>query len=300
QGFEVYKRPPRNTRPASVKEANPTIKDEGTDAGSIEAAREFLRIDGKSQRWFLYVHMMDVHEYLYDEDSALFGSAHSDIYDNAIHHTDSLIQLLVDAITEAGFRDKTIIAVASDHGEAFGERGFDGHAREVYRETTEVPFLISFPFRLEPGLIVNARTRNVDIWPTLLDLLGLAPPAGVDGRSHVPEILALARGERPDPAADGTAIAHLDQTWGRPDLASRPTVAVVEADHRYVRLQRPNGVTEQLFDHRDDPGEVRDRSAEEPEVAERLPREADRYLEERPPCGDSPTRQLRGLGYAIP
>ena len=66
--------------------------------------------------------------------------------------------------------------MASDHGEAFGERGFEGHAREVYRETTEVPFLISFPFRLEPGVVVETRTQNVDVWPTMLDLLGIAVP----------------------------------------------------------------------------------------------------------------------------
>ncbi|TMA24467.1 MAG: sulfatase, partial [Deltaproteobacteria bacterium] len=178
QGFEVYKRPPAVPPPPSVKQANPTLTDQSSDEGILEAAQEFLRIDGRAKRWFLYVHLMDVHEYLYDQDSALFGSAHPDIYDNAIHHVDSLIQDLVDSLDDAGFRDKTLIAVASDHGEAFGERGFDGHAREVFRETTEVPFLISFPFRLEPGITVNALTRNVDIWPTLLDLVGLAPAEG--------------------------------------------------------------------------------------------------------------------------
>jgi arylsulfatase A-like enzyme len=307
QGFEVYKRPPRTPRPESAKVANPTISDEGSDLGSAEAAREFLRIDGRRQRWFLYIHLMDVHEYLYDEDSALFGSAHADIYDNSIRHTDSIVGLIVDAVRDAGFAANTVIAVASDHGEALGERGFDGHAREVYRESTEVPFLISFPFRLETGVTVSTRTRNVDIWPTLLDLLGLAPPPDIDGRSHRAEILALARGQQP-PASDGTAIAHLDQTWGRPDLPSRSTVAVVENGLRYVRTERPTGKLEQLFDGNDDPAELRDRVTDEPEAAERLRQRADQYLTEKPPWGEAPTReldelelnQLRALGYAIP
>jgi arylsulfatase A-like enzyme len=307
QGFDVYKRPPRMPRPASAKVANPTISDEGSDLGTAEAAREFLRIDGRRQRWFLYVHLMDVHEYLYDEDSALFGSTHSDIYDNSIRHTDSIVGLIVDSVREAGFGANTLIAVTSDHGEALGERGFDGHAREVYRESTEVPFLISFPFRLESGVTVNTRTRNVDIWPTILDLLGLPLPPNVDGRSHRAEILALARGQAP-PASDGTAIAHLDQSWGRPDLPSRQTVAVSENGLRYVRMERPTGRLEQLFDGNQDPAELHDRLADQPEDAERMRRHADQYLAEKPPWGEAPTReldelelnQLRALGYAIP
>ena len=59
--------------------------------------------------------------------------------------------------------------MASDHGEAFGEHDKDGHAYDVYGEVTEVPFLISFPFRLEKGIVVDSPSENVDIWPTLLE-----------------------------------------------------------------------------------------------------------------------------------
>ena len=55
-----------------------------------------------------------------------------------------------------------------------------------------LPFLLLFPFRLEPGVVVEARSRNVDVWPTVLDLLGLESPAGIDGRSLVPDLLAAA------------------------------------------------------------------------------------------------------------
>jgi arylsulfatase A-like enzyme len=306
QGFEVYKRPSSRPLPATVKRANPTLTDQDTDDGAIDAALEFLRIDGR-KRWFLYLHLMDVHEYLYDKESALFGSDHLDIYDNSIRHIDHLIEVLVDSLSEAGYRENTLIVIAADHGEAFGERGFDGHAREVYRETTEVPFLLSFPFRIEPGITVRSTTRNVDIWPTVLDLLGLAPPDGVDGRSLAPEIEALARGEVVADEAPA-AIAHLDQTWGRPELAPSPTIAVVEDEHRYVRTDQPDGTLEQIFDRRDDPGELRERAAEQPETLERLRQTADRYLEGHPSWGDSPTRQidelelnqLRALGYQIP
>ena len=197
---------------------------------------EFLRVSGQ-QRWFLYLHLMDLHEYIYDAESALFGASHSDLYDNSIRWTDGTIGLLLEALSELGQLENTLIAVTSDHGEAFLERGFEGHAREVYRESTEVPFLLSLPFRLEPGIVVEARTQNVDVWPTIFDLLGLEPPQGIDGRSRLPDILSSASGQRPDDAGR-TAIADLDQNWARRDSDPLPAIAVVEGALRYVRVER--------------------------------------------------------------
>ena len=104
--------------------------------------------------------MMDVHQYLYSDDSALFGSDYSDIYDNSIHHTDRVIGELLTDMAEQGLLEKTLIVWTSDHGEAFNERGYEGHAQTVYRETTDVPFLISFPFQLESRLVIETHDRR--------------------------------------------------------------------------------------------------------------------------------------------
>jgi arylsulfatase A-like enzyme len=266
---------------------------------------EFLRVNGQ-RRWFLYLHLMDLHEYIYDESSALFGADYSDIYDNSIRWTDGTIEILLQSLAELGALDNTLIAIASDHGEAFLERSYEGHARAVFRETTEVPFLLSLPFRLEPGVVVEARTRNVDVWPTIFDLLGIEPPPGIDGRSRLPDILLSASGQIPD---DGVriAIADLDQNWGQRDRDPAPTIAVSEGALRYVRMQGVGGIREQLFDARDDPREFRDRAAAEPETLERLSAAADAYYETEPSWGEAPTRELdelelnllRALGYKI-
>jgi arylsulfatase A-like enzyme len=307
QGFDVYLRPLAAPLPPDLQRANPTLSDKSTDQSLIDAVVEFMRVSG-DQRWFLYMHMMDLHEYIYDAESALFGSTHSDLYDNSVRWTDGSIGFLLEALADKGQLEKTLIAVVSDHGEAFLERGYEGHAREVYRETTEVPLLLFLPFRLDPGVVVKARTRNVDVWPTIFDLLGLAPPAGIDGRSLVPEILASASGKSSDGAGQ-TAIADLDQTWARRDGEPMPAIAVVQDGFRYVRMRRPNEdrPLEQLFDARDDPREIRDRAAEQPETFERLRAKADEYVESKPVWGDAPTREidelelnlLRALGYKI-
>jgi arylsulfatase A-like enzyme len=292
-----------------VRRENPTIMAGGTDVDALDAAVEFLRIYGR-ERWFLYLHLMDVHEYVYDEDTALFGTGFSDVYDNSIRRVANILDRLLGHLAHGGYLDKTLIVVGSDHGEAFGERGLEGHARFVYRETTEVPFIVSFPFRLQPGAVVDVRTRNVDVWPTLLDLLGLPALEGADGRSQLPVILAAARGE-PVPDDGAPAFAHLDTNWGQREREPSPTVAVAEGDFRFVSVPVPQGpLREELFDSGSDTGELHNLIDERPAVAERLRALARGYLEnsETPWGGETQTlemdemqlNQLRALGYAVP
>src|SRR5262245_49538544 len=249
--------------------------------------------------------MMDVHQYVYDEDTALFGTSYSDLYDNSIRWVDRVLSSLIHELDARGLREKTLVVVAADHGEAFGEHGREGHARDVYGEVTTTPFVLSLPFRLEPGIVVEAPTENVDVWPTLLDLLGLPPLEGADGRSRVPEILAAARGE-PAPARDGPRYAHIDQTWGRTREPPHPMVAVSEGKYRLVH--RAAAGRSELYDHAADPREQVDVGAQEPEVLARLTAEAQEYLERPPaPWKRAPSVELeaqerdqpRALGYSV-
>jgi arylsulfatase len=307
QGFDLYIRPTIAPRPPSLQQANPTVSDRGSDEDAVSSALEFLRVRGHGKdRWFLYLHLMDVHEYTYDKETALFGGTIADVYDNAIRWVNSVLAVLFDELAEQGLADHTLVVIAADHGEAFLERGIEGHARNVYPEVTTVPLVISFPFRLDPGVVVDARTRNVDIWPTLLDLLGLPGPTESDGRSLVPTLLAAARGQ-PAPEADPIGIAHIDQNWGQRNLEPAPNVAVRDGTLRYVRVTGRNPV-EELFDIEGDPLEVQDRAAEHPDDVARLRALADDYLARPPRWGAAPRRdieefelnQLRALGYAVP
>lgn len=306
QGFEAYDKPASKPPPASIIRENPTLSTVGTDVDVVAAASEFLRVYG-DQRWFLYLHMMDLHEYLYDEDSAKFGTSYSDVYDNSILRTDLILEQLFLFLAQQDLLTKTIVVIGSDHGEAFGERGYEGHARVVYRESTEVPLIVSLPFQLEPGVVVPTRTRNIDIWPTVLELVGLEMPAGIDGRSRVPEILAAVRGETLLDATDG--FAHLDQTWGQRGVASRSTLAIARGPLRYVFSEAPNGdVYEELFDASGDPRELSNALAGNLETLAEFRVEAEEHLKVEPPWGvvdrlevdQMQLNQLRALGYALP
>lgn len=314
QGFEVYDRPRAGKVPPEIRRENPHVSVEGTDHDVVDNSIEFLRAHGH-ERWFLYAHLMDVHQYIYDEDSALFGSSYSDVYDNSIHHTDGVVGRLLNHLSETGLLEKTLVVITSDHGEAFGERGFEGHARNVDRETTEVPLILGFPFALEEGVRLDVRSANVDVWPTVFELLGLSPAEDLDGRSFAPDILAQLSAEgsvRPGPPRSEAVFAHLDRSWGQQSQPSRPTVAVVEDGFRYVFNRAPDGAVDaQLYDANSDPLERADVIATHPDRAEDLRAQAEIYLDESPPppWGEGATsveidamelNQLRALGYELP
>ena len=308
QGFEVYEKPLPSRIPNNERSANPTLESGGSDIDVVDTATAFLELRGE-ERWFLYLHLMDVHEYLYDEETALFGTQNSDIYDNALRREDDVLALLLKRLEEFGEAERTIVVFASDHGEAFGERGWEGHARHVLPESTGVPLIISFPFRLDPGIVVRDRVANVDVWPTVLDLLGLPPLPNVDGRSLLPEILAAAQTGRPESEARNL-YAHLDQNWGQPGSKVSPAVSIARGSLRYVRGKNVLGQRiEELFDIASDPYEQINLLSERPEVATELRSEADSYLarSERWEGGapqvevdEMQLNQLRALGYSLP
>lgn len=305
QGFETYTqpKPSRMNRPSPAKQPNLILA--GSDVDIVHSATSFLNVYGQ-ERWFLYLHMMDVHQYVSSADEAIFGTSYLDIYDNSILWTDNLIGHLLDALDERGLRERTLIVFASDHGEAFGEHDGEGHARNVYGEVTTTPFILSFPFRLSPGLVVDSRSENVDLWPTVLELAGLSPLDDPDGRSLLPDIVAAAEGETG--AGDDLAFAILDQTWGRSGIDPEPQVAVNEGPWRLLyssaRPDRP-----ELFDKSADPYEQRNLSKENPEVTAQLTQLAQDHIESResPWGGEAPSieidemraGQLRALGYGI-
>src|SRR5206468_169029 len=219
---------------------------------------------------------------------------------------------VLDAMMRVLYRDgylaNTLFIVASDHGEAFGERNSEGHARNVFPEVTEVPLVFGFPFRLAKPAVVTQRTANVDLWPTVFDLLGIPPVEGTDGKSRVPEILAAVRGE-PGPPDEATAIAHLDQTWGQRVKTRSPNVSVSEGGLHYVVFRNAKGeaVHEEIYDRKHDP--LENRLEAEPEAAAKFRTQVDSYLASGPPwksdayhleMDEMQLNQLRALGYAVP
>jgi len=308
QGFDLYMRPTPSRTPEKVQRAvrgGHALR--GTDLDATEAALEFLRASGE-ERFLLYVHYMDVHQYLYDQVAAglRFGTSYSDAYDSSIHWVDRHVGRLLGELDDLDLARRTVVVVASDHGEGFYEHGHEGHARTLYREVTHVPLFLGLPFRLEEPLVVDALVRNVDIWPTVLDLLGLESLPATDGQSLVPLIEASASGAPTEDFAPEYARAYLDRNWGRTDREPDPLLSIRSGRERLV-LPLADPARAELYDHESDPTEQHDIAAQATERAERLGALAQEPLAAGP-WGDSPRieidgfrlEQLRALGYAVP
>jgi len=310
QGFDSYVKPISNQERLRIQRSGPSARTlKGTDLDAVDSAVEFARNFGH-ERFFLYMHLMDIHQYVYDDQAPNFGASYSDVYDQSVNWTDRVIGTFLHEIDEMGLLTNSIVVIASDHGEAFEEHGFEGHARNLYREVASVPFIIMLPFVLEEGIRVDGLVSNIDIWPTILDLVGLPSMTGVDGVSQLPRVLEAAG---LDPGVDTDTLrrpifAEIDRKWGNAKEEPRPIVG--DGDERtraFVQINDPDSV--ELYDAVADRMEQTDLAEEHPDEAASYRSAAERYHETtQPPWGaaagtveleEMQLNQLRALGYKV-
>lgn len=308
QGFDRYQVPVVLAQGAPMRRNGPTTEGlEGSDLDLTQAATAFLDSFGQD-RFFLYLHYMDVHQYASDASSPTFGTSHADFYDSAITWVDRNVGALVAELGRKDLLGKTLIVVASDHGEAFLEHGYEGHGHDLHREVLEVPLLVVLPFRLAKRLVIDTPVQNVDVFPTVLDLLGLPPLPEAEGRSLVPLIRASLQGDPPpSELADRPAFADLDRTWFERGRAPERIVSVATATHQMIRPLAGPGEVE-LYDLTKDPREQQSLAAGDPALRDRLAQAAAAHVGRRALAWGRPPavkvdrlrlEQLRALGYVV-
>jgi len=107
------------------------------------------------------------------------------LLDSSIFEVDrDLIGRLISRLKNSGLDKKTLIIITADHGNEFLEHGNVGHGSYLYDESIHVPLIISLP-DLEKGMRIKDFAQSIDIFPTLLDLLGIPVPYQAQGISLV-------------------------------------------------------------------------------------------------------------------
>jgi arylsulfatase A-like enzyme len=283
---------------------------------TLYLARNFLRTIKPGERFFLFLHTYDIHcpydppeqyarmfrtrppeDHLdvagkcgnpdFNELDLTAGQIRflSDQYDAGIRAADDRFGEFVEFLEGEGRLDDTILVVLSDHGEQFGEHGRVGHGHTLYREALEVPLLVHAP-GLGPGVVAEP-TGLVDVMPTLLELVGLETPAGVQGLSRLPAMLGS------PPAATPPLFGELDR--------NARLRSVLQGDLHLVRNLEAG--TAEAFDLARDPDEQTPLAPGDPvtEAGHVL----DAHLETLPtaepvqtvPLTAEQIEQLRALGY---
>lgn len=114
-----------------------------------------------------------------------------DVYDGGVAYADLQLGLLLTGLAERGWMDRATIVLFSDHGEQLGEDGIFNHCCGVGDEESHVLLLVRPPGGVQGGRRVEGLVELVDVMPTVLELAGATPPAGIRGQSFA----AALRGE---------------------------------------------------------------------------------------------------------
>lgn len=177
-----------------------------------------------------------------------------DGYDCGIRYMDDHIGRIFDALREQGVMDDLIVIISSDHGENMGELGIWGEHGTADHITCRIPMIVRWP-GMQAGHVDNGLHYNLDLAPTLSDLLGREPKPSWDGQSYA---AALRTGE--DCGRDYLVVgqcAHVCQRGVRWD------------DWMYVRTYHDGFHLfdeEQLFNIESDPHEQNNLATDRPEV----------------------------------
>ena len=294
--------------------------DEVTD----EACRWLDQVNG---RFFLWVHYMDTH-WPYDplrhcsspreialawtdvlEMHRAYRQRHYPgdqqmqrvigLYDQAIQFADEQVGRLVDKLVKLGIDEQTLVALTSDHGEAFFEHGrfMHGAYYDRYDEILKVPLILRMPQAKRTGQSIARQVRLLDLAPTILDWLGGSQPREMEGVSLLPFIQRDADHDQSEYCV--SEMWDFKEAWPEPSHC----VAIRTERYKYIHDSRKPHTCE-LYALAEDAGETRNLGQMKPEITEHFRGMLHDHLTRARAASAHPlteeqeiTRRLRGLGY---
>jgi len=289
QGFDLEKYEPEQSP------GRPTLNSAGP---IVDQAISWLGAETDSKPFFMFLHFYDAHtdftpdakwrkEFVGPYAGKLTGMTMQliasrqpgnainaedtrflrDMYAAEIRTLDSQLERLFVFLDDAQLTQSTVVVITSDHGEEFMEHGGVLHGRTHFQELLHIPLILRGP-GIPVGQSFETPVHLVDVAPTLLHMAGIeAPP--VDG-------------------------LDLSRQWTAPGDWPMGRYLFAEADHNNVagnnlhRMVRQGSIKlhydtltkrKTMFDLAQDPGEQHDILDQEPELAARLWKELQRFMD---------------------
>ncbi|HSB13977.1 MAG TPA: sulfatase [Bryobacteraceae bacterium] len=234
-----------------------------------------------------------------------------DRYDGEIAHADRSLEVLTGKLKELGILNNTLVVVLSDHGEEFWEHGLTGHGHSLYQELVHAVFLMWNPKLLPAPRRVSDTVQLLDVYPTILDLAGVAPQGVMQGQSLAP----LAKGQpfqRKGPVMSSRFALPFAKPGGLVPENCTDTYAIWNGPWKLLYRDRARlaGLPEvELYDRRTDRKETTNVASRNSGVAQKLRAEIDQWLKAQDqirkllgPGGETTLdrqsiERLRSLGY---
>jgi arylsulfatase A-like enzyme/Flp pilus assembly protein TadD len=263
---------------------------------------------------FVWLHFYDAHD-PYDPPEPFKTHYASAPYDGEIAYTDSIVGSFIEVLRRHGLYQNTIIAIAADHGEAFGEHGEERHGMLLYDETIHVPLLLKLPSQRLGGKRVVEQVALAELAPSLLDAAGIAVPAVMQARSLLP--LLDSTKLHPGPIQSATKEEEQSTITSSDKSTDRSIYSETNYPHRafgwsalhswrsgkYLYVQAPN---RELYDQFADPDAAKNIAPARKAVADTVDSQLEEFLQKTKTAETKQTKldpaqaeQLRSLGYLM-
>jgi arylsulfatase A-like enzyme/Flp pilus assembly protein TadD len=211
-----------------------------------------------SSPFFCWVHFYDPHA-PYQPPRRWADLFPDDSYSGEIAFMDEYIGRIVQTLDGRGLLKRTLVVVAGDHGEGFGEHAESGHGVFCYEEMLRVPLIFYQPNLFSGKRIVSRPVGLVDVLPTIVEMYRLPPPPAMQGLSFAP-LLTSDRG-----GAESEAGHYFESMQGMEEMNWAPLTGILRGPFKYISLPEP-----ELYDLQADPGERQNLYFKKNELAKKL------------------------------
>lgn len=259
QGFDVVYAGRANTTPLATEGGKGEYE-------LTEQAEKFVTAQ-RDKPFFLYLAHNNPHIPLAAKPELVEKNkgAFNPVYAAVIETLDDTVGRLLRLVAKLGLADRTIVIFTSDNGGVHipelredpptHNTPFRAGKGFLYEGGLRVPLIVRWPDRIKPGAKTATPVVNTDILPTVLELLGLPAPKGIDGGSYAR--LLLGKGE-PGSHDFFWHFPHYNNQGGRPGGAVR------YGDWKLVEYYDTGKV--ELYNLAKDIGETTDVAAAHPQV----------------------------------
>lgn len=191
-------------------------------------------------------------------------------YAAMVQSLDESVGKLRQALQQLGLAENTLILLMSDNGGLVDVNG-NAPLREgkgfYYEGGIRIPWIMYYPGYTKAGTVRTDAVNHVDVLPTMLDVLKLPQPAGLDGKSIATN------------AFRGKSLGNRVFYWHYPHYHTPkrpPTGAILVGDYKLLRFYEDNRL--ELYNVREDVSETKDLAQAEPDRARRLNEQLSKWL----------------------